>query len=285
MITLFDILKSAQGGNAFANLGAQYGLSPDAVQSAASALMPALSSGFQNALQNPMAFAGLAGQMLDPAHLASFNNPQALAGEAVKGGQALLTNMFGNNEVITQIIDHASQICGLQQQALAQLFPAFASLIGGGLLQNLNANGLTSGLSQLVSQAQSGNLANDAMVGVTTAMQSGWQAGLGAMMGVLTGAQAGAVAGAQSGAQAGANQGAASSLASMAQSFLGNFLGGGAAAPAPQAAPAPEAPAANPMASALSSLAGMLQPGVDVSAAHQDMLNSCMSMATNARKR
>jgi hypothetical protein len=44
-MTLNDILHGAQGGQAVANLGAQFGLAPEAAEAAVQAMIPAFSAG------------------------------------------------------------------------------------------------------------------------------------------------------------------------------------------------------------------------------------------------
>ncbi len=57
MFSLNEIFQNAQGGKAAENLGAQFGLSTEQVNSAVQALIPALSMAFLSKLKDPGALA------------------------------------------------------------------------------------------------------------------------------------------------------------------------------------------------------------------------------------
>jgi hypothetical protein len=78
-MTLNDILHSAQGGQAVANLGAQYGLSPADAEKAAQAMIPAFSAALQQIVSNPAAVAGILKELASGDHAASYAPGQAPA--------------------------------------------------------------------------------------------------------------------------------------------------------------------------------------------------------------
>ena len=71
-MTLNDILHSAQGGQAVANLGAQFGLAPADAEKAAQAMIPAFSAALQQIVSNPAAVAGILKELASGDHAASY---------------------------------------------------------------------------------------------------------------------------------------------------------------------------------------------------------------------
>jgi hypothetical protein len=81
---LFDILQSAQGGQAMENLARQFNLTQQQTQAAVEALLPAFSMGLKRQASDPAAMPNLF-SMLGGANPAAFQNPAAAFGSA---GQA-----------------------------------------------------------------------------------------------------------------------------------------------------------------------------------------------------
>lgn len=71
MMNLFDIMQSAQSGQALPNLAQQYGLTMQQTQAALDALLPAFSMGLQRQTRDPYAFGSLA-QMMTASPYARF---------------------------------------------------------------------------------------------------------------------------------------------------------------------------------------------------------------------
>ncbi|HXW19904.1 MAG TPA: DUF937 domain-containing protein, partial [Roseiarcus sp.] len=86
-MTLNDIIQAAQGGQGVNNLAAQFGLTPDQVQAAMRAAMPAFSQGLQRAGQDPGALGGVLSQMTSGVHQGAFTGPTQPSGAA--GGDVL----------------------------------------------------------------------------------------------------------------------------------------------------------------------------------------------------
>jgi hypothetical protein len=172
MFNLSEILQNAQGGKAVENLAQQYGISPDQVQSAMQALIPALSTGLQNKAADPGALGPIISAVTDSSHHASFSNTDAAPdAAAVEKGQNILGDLFGSNNITNQIAQEASKVTGVQPDVIAQLFPAIASLAMGGMAQAFHNQGLGGMLGQLASAAQQGNLGS--ALGQGTAPSSG----------------------------------------------------------------------------------------------------------------
>ncbi len=77
MFSLSEIFDNAQGGKAAENLATQFGLSPEQVDSAVKALIPALSMAFLAQLKEPGALGGLVSHLADGQHTATFSSADA----------------------------------------------------------------------------------------------------------------------------------------------------------------------------------------------------------------
>jgi hypothetical protein len=69
-MTLNDILHSAQGGQAVANLGSQFGLAPEAAEAAVRAMIPAFSAALTSMAANPAAAGAVLTELASAAHAA-----------------------------------------------------------------------------------------------------------------------------------------------------------------------------------------------------------------------
>jgi hypothetical protein len=184
MASLQEILQSAQGGKAAENLAERFGISPEQARAAIQALAPALSTGLQQALQNPGSLGNIIGQLTAGLHQASYQRADSAHSEAgIAGGSTILGNIFGDPNVITQIAQQASRITGLRPDLLARMAPVVATMAAGGLASSLKSQGFNNILGQLGGGASA--------VGVPTA---GGLAGLVSsfmgLFGALTGGQA-----------------------------------------------------------------------------------------------
>ena len=63
MANLQDILQSAQGGKAAENLAERFRIAPEQAMAVIQALTPALSTGLQQAIQNPSSLTTIIGQL------------------------------------------------------------------------------------------------------------------------------------------------------------------------------------------------------------------------------
>ena len=146
-MTLNDILHSAQGGQAVANLGAQYGLSPADAEKAAQAMIPAFSAALQQIASNPAAIAGILKELASGDHAASYAPGQAPAPGAA-GGDAL-GRIFGSPQAVETVVQHVSQVSGVSPDIVRSMLPAVASILIGGLAHAMASLGLSGVLSQL----------------------------------------------------------------------------------------------------------------------------------------
>ena len=185
MANLQDILQSAQGGKAAENLAERFGISTEQANAAIQALVPALSTGFQQALQNPASLSGIVGQLSAGLHQAAFQNAASAHSDgAMSGGTTLLSQIFGDPNVLGQIAQQASRVTGLRPDLLARMAPVIASMVAGGLMTSLKSQGFSNILAG----------AGGSSVGGGAAASSGGLAGLLSsfmgLFGALTGGQA-----------------------------------------------------------------------------------------------
>ena len=146
-MTLNDILHSAQGGQAVANLGAQYGLSAADAEKAAQAMIPAFSAALQQIVSHPAAMAGVLKELASGDHAASYAPGQAPAPGAA-GGDAL-GRIFGSPQAVETVVQHVSQASGVSPDIVRSMLPAVASILIGGLAHAMANLGLSGVLDQL----------------------------------------------------------------------------------------------------------------------------------------
>ena len=133
MFNLFDIMRTAQGGAAFDNIGRQFGLSPQDAQRAVEALLPAFAMGLQRSAMDPNAFAnlmGLNGSSRPPGFLDHANLAFSPQGHA--RGNDVLGHIFGP-EASGRIADQAAAWSGVGASAVQQMMPVVAAMLMGGM--------------------------------------------------------------------------------------------------------------------------------------------------------
>lgn len=149
MMNLFEMMQSAQNGQAMQNLARQYGLSQQQTQAAIDALLPAFSMGLQRQTQNPYAFGNLAqmmtatpfGQMYD-------SDGDGIPDTAKPLGTDVMSQLFGSKEVTNAIAAQAAATSGVGQAILKQMLPVIAAMLMGGLFKSVNNQGLGGILGQ-----------------------------------------------------------------------------------------------------------------------------------------
>jgi hypothetical protein len=151
-MNLNDIIQAAQGGQGVANLGAQFGLTPEQAQAAVQALTPAFSTALQKVTSDPSSLAGIVGHLASGLHQGSFTGADPSA--AAANGGAALSQIFGSSQIASQIAAHASSASGVDPQTIQQMMPALASMVLGGLAHSLTAQGFGGVLGQLTSAAE-----------------------------------------------------------------------------------------------------------------------------------
>ncbi|MBN9450880.1 MAG: DUF937 domain-containing protein [Bosea sp.] len=149
MMNLFDIMQSAQNGQALPNLAQQYGLSLQQTQAALDALLPAFSMGLQRQTRDPYAFGSLA-QMMTASPYARFFEAggYGIPAGAQNAGNDVLSQIFGSREVSQAIAAQAAATSGVSQAILKQMLPVIAAMLMGGLSKTSSNEGLGGILGQ-----------------------------------------------------------------------------------------------------------------------------------------
>lgn len=283
MMNLFDIMQSAQNGQALPNLAQQYGLSLQQTQAALDALLPAFSMGLQRQTRDPYAFGSLA-QMMTASPYARFFEAggYGIPAGAQNAGNDVLSQLFGSREVSQAIAAQAAATSGVSQAILKQMLPVIAAMLMGGLSKTSSNEGLGGILGQFA------EMMRGQMPGMQPAPQQPQMPG-NPFEAILKG-----MFGRASGQPQPSPQAAPSDPFGGA---LGQILGGmfgGMAAPQPEPAPAPrsaprraaepepepeEAPsssAAGPGSIGLDALNQMFEHGRQIQDDHQNALKSIL---------
>ncbi len=151
-MTLNDILHGAQGGQAVANLGAQFGLAPEAAEAAVQAMIPAFSVGLRSMAANPAAIGSVLNELASGAHAASYADPSQAAGASGLGG-TVIGQVFGSPQAIDEVVRHVAQVSGVSADTIRAMLPAVASMLIGGLAHAMAGPGLSGVLGQLANAA------------------------------------------------------------------------------------------------------------------------------------
>ncbi|CAN7293090.1 DUF937 domain-containing protein [Bosea sp. LjRoot90] len=289
MMNLFEMMQSAQNGQAMQNLARQYGLSMQQTQSALDALLPAFSMGLQRQTQNPYAFGNLAqmmtatpfGQMYD-------SDGDGIPDRAMPMGQDVMSQLFGSKEVANAVAAQAAATSGVGQAVLKQMLPVIASILMGGLFKSVNNQGLGGILGQFAEMMR-GQMPGQQ----PQAPQANPANPLEAILGGLFGGQKPPAGQAQSGGPFGGGTmpGMPADMGNIFGQILGGMFGGAQGqapesgpSPAPQSrrpAPAPEPDEPPPSSGetgpgsiGLDALNQMFEHGRQVQAGQQDALRS-----------
>ncbi len=134
-MNLFDIMRQAGGGNAFSTLGSQYGLSEAQVAKAMQAFLPAFSAGLKRSTDDPLGFLEFMRRLASVDYLRAYQNPGWAAGTGRRQGEDALAFLFGSPDAGAALARQAAAFTGLAQEKLAELLPAIAAMMFGGLAQ------------------------------------------------------------------------------------------------------------------------------------------------------
>lgn len=142
MLPLFEMLMKANGGDAMNQMARQFGLNQNQVQSAVEALLPAFSIGLKRNAANPMDMGNLLQTLAGGGYANSFNNAASAFNPAgTQAGNDILGQLFGSKDVSRAIAAQAAKATGIGQSVLQQMLPAVASMMAGGMQQQM-AGGL-----------------------------------------------------------------------------------------------------------------------------------------------
>ena len=131
---LLAMLAQAQGGEAFGNIGKQFGLDERQTQMAVAALLPALSSGLKRNTAQPGGLQALMGALQTGGHERYFDQPEALNQASARDeGNAILGHLLGSKDVSRAAAQRASANTGIPDGILKQMLPLVATMVMGSL--------------------------------------------------------------------------------------------------------------------------------------------------------
>ena len=138
MPNLYEILAEAQRGDAMAEIGQQFGLTPQQTQAAVASLLPAISMGLKRSTETAEGLGNLFALMArQPDLYAAYNDPRiAFSPEARDAGNAVLSTMFGSPDASRAIAGQAQQLSGISSAILKKLLPVIVGLIISGLMRS-----------------------------------------------------------------------------------------------------------------------------------------------------
>ncbi len=136
MPSLYEILDNAQGGEALAMFGREFGLTPQQTEAAVMALLPAISTGLKRATATPEGLGNLLGMMGYQRDLRAMSgDPKvAFAPQGRTAGNDALSVIFGSPDVSRAVVDQAQQFSGVSSGILKKLLPVLAGILLSGLM-------------------------------------------------------------------------------------------------------------------------------------------------------
>ena len=136
MFNGLDLMRQAQGGAAFDNMARQFGLSPEQVQRATVALLPAFAMGLQRNAANPNGMEQFLKLMSAGPYPSFFESAaQAFTPQARQEGTTVLNQLFGSDDVSRRVAQQAAAVSGVGADILQQMLPLMAGIFAGGLAQ------------------------------------------------------------------------------------------------------------------------------------------------------
>lgn len=139
-MNLYEMMRQAQGGEGFATLARQYGLSEDEVRKAVEAFTPAFATALQRNTADPMGFFAFMQALASGGHAQFYRDAgQAAAPPGRREGEAILDQLFGSRDLSRAIADQMSAATGLAEAVIKQMMPALSAMMMGGLEQQARA--------------------------------------------------------------------------------------------------------------------------------------------------
>lgn len=139
-MTLFHLLKAAQGGQGLDGLARQFGMDTQTAESLAGMLAPAIGSAARRRAEAG-GLETVMGQFRGEAQAEYFDRPEAAAApEAQAQGQQFLENILGSREVSDNLAQEAATRAGIDPSLVMQFLPAIAAMVLGGMQRNVPDN-------------------------------------------------------------------------------------------------------------------------------------------------
>jgi hypothetical protein len=137
MGNLYDVLANAEGGEAMAMLGREFGLTRAQVEASVKAVLPAISTGLKQSTATPEGLGNLFGVMGQQRDLhAMYDDPQAAFGqEGRSAGNDVLSVIFGSPDVSRAVAEQAQNFSGVDSGLLKKMLPVLAGILISGLMR------------------------------------------------------------------------------------------------------------------------------------------------------
>jgi hypothetical protein len=171
-MSLLESILGAANGGAVQQLGQQFGLDQNQTTSALQQLLPALTGGLQNNLQQQGGLEGLMNALQSGNHGRFLEDPSLLgAAETTSEGNGILGHLLGSKDASRALASQASATTGIGADVLKQMLPVVATMVMGGLSQRssqLSSAGagqgdLMSMLTPMLDSNRDGSVADDVM--------------------------------------------------------------------------------------------------------------------------
>jgi hypothetical protein len=135
-MNLYEMVSDAQGGQAMANLGRQFGLSDEQSEQALRSLLPAFSTGLKRNTQSPVDLSAFLKALASGQHERAYDDGDTFADRGVqRQGNDVLGHVFGSKDVSRAVADRAAQQTGISSEILKAMLPYIASIIMGALFK------------------------------------------------------------------------------------------------------------------------------------------------------
>jgi hypothetical protein len=210
---IIDAIGQSQGGQGFAELAQQFGLSEEEARAAVAQLAPAVMAGIRRNTQSSDGISSLVQALATGDHQRYLNGSEE---DVTDDGNAILGHVFGSKDVSRGVAANAAQLSGVGGSILKRMLPVVAAMVMGALARNMMGGGRSAGGQQAGAGGGLGDVLGQVLGGGAAA------GGLGGILGSLLGGGAGGAGGGAGGLG----------------DILGGMLGGGAQsspAPRPQA--------------------------------------------------
>ncbi len=138
-MNLYEMMRSAGGGELFSSMARQFGMSEDDVRKAVEAFLPAFSAGLKRKTSDPLGLTEFLQRLASPDYLRAYSSPEWATGAARARGEEALRLLFGGPDAWRALVDQAAAFSGVSQDRLGALFPSLAAVMMGGFAKQAAA--------------------------------------------------------------------------------------------------------------------------------------------------
>jgi len=136
MMTLFDLLTSAQNGAALRQMSRQFGLDQDQCEQAMRALLPAFATGLKRSTETMEGLTAFLETLAGGPHSKHDESSDLFAApDAQADGNAILGQLFGSPDVSRAVAEAAARQSGIAADILKAMLPYMAMMIMGALFR------------------------------------------------------------------------------------------------------------------------------------------------------